>query len=249
MKLRVDKVAMIERLERQAEQIRKLPRQNIRIGRFFICYDVLLSSQRLGLEKEWARVKKYIALNNNDANEVGPRSAIARESLERSRNSGSGGLNWMEIYILSMLWGYGETNGRPAKDGPTKLFVSLATPDSNEIICQAAKFICDGDIKAGFELFCAGDRHLEEVGVAFGTKFLFAVGLTVPNAQVKPLVFDSRIKNSLEALGYEINALDATEYLVFCREMADIATRITVPVDKLEQFLFEANGKLERTMF
>ena len=230
------------KLEQMAQAVPKLNPQRIRIGRFLPCYDRLLSDPTLGFREEWEWAKRFIA-RRNKAKVVNESHLISRPDLKEAAGQCAG--NWTRVYILAMLWGYGASTGQPAKDGPAKLYLSLRTQDARNIIERAAGEIIQGNLEAGFTHFCIGESKLKEVGVSFGTKFLFAVGLVGNAVDVKPLVYDARIHKSLEALDYNYPApsgLRAADYVRYCNLMSWLAKQINADAGQLEQLLFEKKG-------
>lgn len=229
-------------LQKQLLAIRNSKTQAIPIGKFFPCYDRLLSDPELRFEKEWNWVKTFVAERNHRA-EPTSESIITRSDLKLAATACEG--NWVRLYLIVMLWGYGGAKNRALKDGPTKTYVSLRTANARATIDSTAAYVARGEIGTGYDRFCRGSDKLNEIGPAFGTKFLYAVGLGVEKGIIKPLVYDNRIQNSLDAL-LEITGkpglLKHSDYLTYCEFMRQCATAIDCNVYDLEQRLFELGG-------
>ena len=240
--------------------------QAVHVGKFIECHDILLSHSPLAID--WDKVKEHISLHNG-GNTLSSNSIITRECLAVDEFQQP---NWPAVYLLSMVWGFGETNGRPAKDGPAKLFVSTQTPQAAQRINNAAGRVLAGDLAGAFDSLCVidGASKLSEIGPSFGTKFLFAVGmhlaLFLPTQNpIRPLVYDARIKKALDKLFASFQAnmpaqdflwMDVKEgvhYEAYCACISESATlmnrnsrAVHVHWDayKLEQLLFEQAGNI-----
>jgi hypothetical protein len=234
--------------------------QVVPINKFFECYDILLSHPACPLHQTWTETKAYLAAQNENL-PLGVNTNITRNCL-----SGAVAVpvpNWPVIYLLTMLWGFGERD----KAGSAKLFVSTKTPDVAGKIVAVAELVLAGNLVAAFNGFCVngGDSKLHEVGKAFGTKFLFVAGMHLPPDAIRPLVFDENIKKALAALRaqfpHDLDAMafpwfdvnNGAEYESYCScineaaaAMNEIEGAANVHWDayKLEQLLFEHQANI-----
>lgn len=240
--------------------------QDIRVGRFYQCYDILLSHNDCPLAANWGHAKAHIAAISENGR-FDHNSRITRGFLEQfmilpQLAYEPPPTDYGAVYLLAMLWGYGSTGNKPAKDGPAKLFVSTQTDGALAKLELVANFVMVGGLAKAFDLFCLpnGDCKLRETGPSFGSKFLYAVGLALDDdIQTRPLVFDSRIDRSLKALmnlapvndqnrvAMEewIRMTTGEHYAAYCACMAETAPLINQAWSAyvLEQLLFEHNGQ------
>ena len=227
----------INTLNRNIDKITKLPIQSIRIEKLFECYDRLLFDNNAWLEaKNWLSKKKFIT--RDDLRNLATDCSTSKKA-------------WSVLFIVTMLWGYGEKDD----SGPVKLYFALKTPDASRIINNTAGLISLGKLTEGFLEI----RKLNEIGGSYGTKYLFSVGLAF-NLNPRPLVLDRKVEKSLKALWgddaekyfrlkertytYEKGAMRAADgYLKYCIALETAAAKLTNPVTPvlLEQFLFEAD--------
>lgn len=233
--------------------------QSVRVGEFHQCFDVLLSHQSCPLNLSWAKAKLHLAAHDNNAgfkaSTIVSRTCLRAAAVDRQPD-------WPAVYLLAMIWGFGETNGKPAKDGPPKLFVSTQTADVAIKLDKVAAEVVAGNLAASFDAICTqdGGAKLRQMGTSFGTKFLFIVGMRLRQEAVHPLVFDRRIAKALLALraGFpdDLNATDfpwfkvadGAEYQSYCsciKETAALMNKVEGGFYdqwdsyKLEQLLFE----------
>lgn len=218
--------------------------QEICVGEFYECYDILLSSNACPLSEQWNVAKTCITPGALAANSI-----ITRQHLNNASNQVEP--NWPAVYLLAMVWGFGSVVDTPAKDGPAKLFVSTQTTGAEERIIRTANLVLGGNLQDAFGGLCKADgaNKLRQIGSSFGTKYLYAVGLRNPaDANPKPLVFDARVKRSLRALPGGPPAWlpmnQPNHYHDYCAcmgESADILGDAWTAYN-LEQLLFEHNG-------
>lgn len=235
-------------LKSHTRSIQELAPQVIRVGGFYACYDRLLTDPDLGFAEDWARVKEFLEEQNSYRN-ANDDSKITRDVLKTAANTWVN-KHWARLFIFTMIWGYGGAPGKEPKDGPAKLYMSLRTKDSRAIIDKCANLVTEGKLQESFAEFCKGVKKLDQVGPAFGTKFLFSVGLPSSEETTKPLIYDSRIFKSLKALGYparETDRLTSDGYVQYCEFMKTCSDDLGCKAYDLEQFLFtNGEGKIEK---
>jgi hypothetical protein len=181
----------------------------------------------------------------------GPKSlrrAIARSQIAAtSAVCSAGDLSWTALFMVTMLWGYGDRD----KAGPTKLFLSLTTPKADSIIRASAEHVRgSGDFLPALDEIW----KLDQCGFSYGTKWLFAVGLSCPYS-IRPLVMDSNVaaalcelrgRNLAEAL-YGVSAWRRAEvkagYARYCADMGNWAAVLKCRSDQIERFLYENSSK------
>lgn len=125
--------------------------QSVRVGEFHQCFDVLLSHQSCPLNLSWAKAKLHLAAHDNNAgfkaSTIVSRTCLRAAAVDRQPD-------WPAVYLLAMIWGFGETNGKPAKDGPPKLFVSTQTADVAIKLDKVAAEVVAGNLAASFDAIC-----------------------------------------------------------------------------------------------
>jgi hypothetical protein len=231
--------------------------QTIPIGKLFESHDILLSHNSNPFVKQWQVVKKRIELENT--NVALPNWKISRCAIEKAATACS--VDWVELYILTMVWGFGATDD----GGPYKLRTSLCASGARNAIEGTAEMVLRGELASAFDNFCTakGKGRLPETGESFGSKFLYAVGLNSRwkdcNFGYQPLVFDGKIISSLKGLGYwperfkdngkryknNKPVFDGGLYVKYCEDIATEAARLHWPSTALEQSLFENSKALK----
>jgi hypothetical protein len=224
----------IERLRPHSQAIRVLTEQKVPVGRFLPCYDRLL------LDKPpWTNAKRI--LGNNRVISRAHLKAVA-SSCQQGRES------WPSLFVLAMLWGYGENDD----SGPVKLFFALGDPEQERIIEHTATQLLAGQLSTALLTI----RELPKIGTSYGTKFLYAAGSVSIHAP-SALVLDENIVKALRRVWgqecadtlFHLKAMKytyakgksraATGYVAYCQTMEAVGAELDVEPAKLEQFLFE----------
>ncbi|MCB0980665.1 MAG: hypothetical protein H6513_17375 [Acidimicrobiaceae bacterium] len=98
------------------------------------------------------------------------------------------------LFVLTMAWGSGVTNGR----GPRYTGAALAAGASTiDTLVHTRALIAEGDVAGAYRLH----RRLPGVGPSFHTKWMWVVGTTTPLTGPRPLILDSLVWQSLGADG------------------------------------------------
>jgi hypothetical protein len=239
----------------------KLPPQKPQatpIAKLLECHDILLSHASNPFRDQWAAVKARIESHNKDKEQR--KWTISRDMIEKTARASS--VDWIEVYILTMVWGFGASDD----GGPYKLRTSLRADRAKQKIEETAEMVLKGELCRAFDHFCTakGEGHLPETGESFGSKFLYAVGLNSRWKDLKyeyqPLVFDSKIIASLNGVlaywpkrfkgngePYKNNkpVYDGGLYRQYCEDIANQASRLKMTSTALEQSLFENNKHLK----
>ena len=95
------------------------------------------------------------------------------------------------VFVLTMMWGSGTTNGR----GPRYTKEALSTGTVADVLTTARSLLAGGNIPDAYDLH----RRLPGVGPAFFTKLLWVLGQTV-DISPAPLILDSFVWKSLGSL-------------------------------------------------
>jgi hypothetical protein len=145
------------------------------------------------------------------------------------------------LFVLTMAWGSGKTNGR----GPRNTAAALATDGATDTLRLARTHLSAGEIPAAYDLY----RQLRGIGPSFHTKWIWLVGRLVGTVP-RPLILDARVWCSLRALKW--NSLEAAggdrryshryvAYLQACQQWA--GTKHSA--EDVEFTLFDRNGSTE----
>jgi hypothetical protein len=125
-----------------------------------------------------------------------PPSRLSREYLVDARReldvSSDEAVN--RLFVLTMMWGSGTSNGR----GPRNTQAALEAPDAVDVLRQSVEFVAAGDLARAYDLH----RNLRQVGPSFHTKWLWVLGATA-EVRPRPLVMDKLVWNALGALGWD----------------------------------------------
>lgn len=98
---------------------------------------------------------------------------------------------YVPLFAACMIWGSGRTNGR----GPRNTQKALDCPDIETRLRGVADLVREGHSGDAYQR-----TRIPGVGGPFLTKFLWAVGTTLPPMHVRPLILDSRVWYSLNEL-------------------------------------------------
>lgn len=231
--------SVIDCLKAHKQTIESGHPQVVPITKYLPCYRVLLEKADW-----WDPFERWLD----------KRETISRKDIENLSKLGE--KQWPTLFVATMIWGYGENDD----SGPVKLFRAVTTDKAKDIIEHSARLVCDGKIRDGFVRI----RDLQDIGASFGTKFLFACGLSkkddiTPN----PLVLDRILANALKSLygkdeadkrfdlgardySYSSRALERAGdgYMSYCTEMKELASQIHCDVYQLELFMFREHKNL-----
>jgi hypothetical protein len=181
-----------------------------------------------------------------------PGGRIARNDLFRLGQLAIGGepTDRRRLLIATLMWGYGPLGGRSYINANRVLGVTGL--DKQLADCAAA--LRDADARAAF-LALDG---LSGYRIGFFTKYLYFLARdSLWDSDVaKPLIFDSRVENTLNFLRRALNVQwDApltprhsavTRYLHYCETVQAWATQLSLEpgvegAEKVEQFLFSTD--------
>ena len=227
---------VINKLNKSIIKIKALKPQVISIRKYWECYALILVNNR-----HWNNANKWMSGKTSIS-----RSDIKDLSIACKNNDQS----WATLFVVTMLWGYGESDD----SGPIKLYFALKTNNADQIISKTAEYVAKADLVNAFIKI----RELDEIGGSFGTKYLFAVGQAYEHMPI-PLVLDSKIIKALRNLWGESDAeklfelkkqpyiyssaikTAAVGYVAYCAIIQKIAEQLNEPTtpEHLEQFLFE----------
>ena len=99
-----------------------------------------------------------------------------------------------EIFIKTMMWGSGTTNGR----GPRYTSKALSDGKLVATLIKAREFLIKSDIPSAYDLH----RQIPGVGPSFHTKLLWVIGSDIERLDPRPLVLDELVWKGLGAIGW-----------------------------------------------
>lgn len=161
----------------------------------------------------------------------------------------------MDLFVATMIWGFGDKD----EAGPVKLFLAVRTPGFDDTLKKCAEEVAQGHLACAF----CSIRELNEIGPSFGTKFLYALGVS-SQLKVKPLVLDGVVTKALQrGMGedeanrrflldklYYTSAKAKAEagkaYQHYCESMSQWAKDLDdgITSEQLELFLFSCGKNL-----
>jgi hypothetical protein len=99
-----------------------------------------------------------------------------------------------ELFIKTMMWGSGTTNGR----GPRHTDKALREGKPAEIMIGARKLLKASRISDAYDLH----RRFPGVGPSFHTKLLWVIGSDIENLNPQPLILDELVWKGLKSTGW-----------------------------------------------
>lgn len=227
-----------EKLGRHAATISALPDQVLSVGKYLQVYEKLFHDHPC-----WTRALEV--LGNSEVISRSQLASVARQCTD-------GTLDWKVLFLVTMLWGFGDGD----KAGSTKLFMSMQTPNSDQIIHDSARMVLTGQLTDAL----ATIWKLNQCGYSYGTKWLFAVGTASTNS-LKPVVLDRKVVDALRLLlgseeaekRYQVSSVGRSTtikaaqakagYIRYCQDMNQWALALSPQCSaaQLERFLFESN--------
>ena len=150
-------------------------------------------------------------------------TSINREelrSLARSAFDVNGGL-LSELFVKTMMWGSGTTNGR----GPRNTNKALVEGNPHDVLIDMHRYMRTSDIESAYYLY----RRLPGVGPSFHTKLLWVVGSTISELKPRPLILDELVWlglkeiqwNSVRASGSVRRGARYVAYLNECKRLSE----------------------------
>ena len=124
-----------------------------------------------------------------------------------------------ELFVKTMMWGSGTTNGR----GPRYTNKALSDGKLVGTLIKARELLMKSDIPAAYDLH----RQIPGVGPSFHTKLLWVIGSDIENLDPRPLILDELVWKGLGAIGWSsVRAAETLRrgrryiaYLKFCQQL------------------------------
>ena len=99
-----------------------------------------------------------------------------------------------ELFVKTMMWGSGTTNGR----GPRYTNKALSGGKLVATLIKVREFLMKSDIPAAYDLH----RQIPGVGPSFHTKLLWVIGSDIENLNPRPLILDELVWKGLKLIGW-----------------------------------------------
>lgn len=170
------------------------------------------------------------------------RGDIRRLAVEQCSTEGN-----RVLFIAAMVWGRGKSNGRMLPH----IMNAIRSAQFDDTLAVTSRQIIEGELEAAYRAW-----DLPGVREPFFTKWFWAAGQRCQAAGGRPLVLDTRVWNTLSALGWDsIEAAGsrkrARRYLAYLRTVEWWSDQLSQPgaavgPEDIEFALFTANGNLWR---
>ena len=98
------------------------------------------------------------------------------------------------LFVKTMMWGSGTTNGR----GPRYTASALRRSDIAQLMKKIYNDLADGRIEDAYRIH----KKIPGVGPSFHTKLLWVIGSAIENKALTPLILDDRVWASLKRIGW-----------------------------------------------
>ena len=124
-----------------------------------------------------------------------------------------------ELFVKTMMWGSGTTNGR----GPRYTSKALKDCDLAEILIEVRGLLLMSRISDAYDLH----RQIPGVGPSFHTKLLWVIGSDIEDLNPRPLILDELVWKGLGAIGWSsVRAAETLRrgrryiaYIKFCQQL------------------------------
>jgi len=165
----------------------------------------------------------------------------------RARSSVDQSEDLIALWVATMMWGSGTTNGR----GPWRTSQGLRFVHLHESLQTTRQLVVGGELDSAFAMLSRGHLKIPGCGPAFFTKWLWAASLTETEPPIRPLILDTRVKASIKnATGPTNWVTGADGYLSYCLTLDAVAHRLTdttklagITSEKVEWLLFDRNDQ------
>ena len=127
-----------------------------------------------------------------------PLASISRDDLKNEAASAFKRNDLSELprlFVKTMMWGSGTTNGR----GPRYTASALRGSDMTQLMKKIYNELADGRIEDAYGLH----KQIHGVGPSFHTKLLWVVGSAIENKGLTPLILDDRVWAGLKKIGWK----------------------------------------------
>ena len=145
-----------------------------------------------------------------------------------------------ELFVKTMMWGSGTTNGR----GPRYTSKALKEGKPVEVLIKVRELLKSSQISDAYDLH----RQIPGVGPSFHTKLLWVIGSDLENLRPRPLILDDVVWKGLKAIGWSSRkAADSIRrgkrYEAYLKECEVLASEKERTPEDIEYSLFELGKK------
>ena len=140
-----------------------------------------------------------------------------------------------ELFVKTMMWGSGTTNGR----GPRYTNKALKDCDLAEILIEVRRLLKMSRISDAYDLH----RLIPGVGPSFHTKLLWVIGSNLESLNPRPLILDELVWKGLKSSGW--NSIQAAgtlnrgrRYCAYLNQCSHLATEHSCSPEDIEYSLF-----------
>ena len=140
-----------------------------------------------------------------------------------------------ELFVKTMMWGSGTTNGR----GPRYTSKALKEGELVDVLIKVRELLLSSQISKAYDLH----RRIPGVGPSFHTKLLWVIGSDVKNLSPRPLILDDVVWKGLKAIGWSSRKAAGTirlgkRYEAYLKECEEWATEKKCTAEDIEYSLF-----------
>ena len=140
-----------------------------------------------------------------------------------------------ELFVKTMMWGSGTTNGR----GPRYTNKALSGGKLVATLIKVREFLMKSDIPAAYDLH----RRIPGVGPSFHTKLLWVIGSDIENLNPRPLILDELVWKGLKLIGWSSIQAAGTlnrgrRYGAYLDQCSLLATQHSCSPEDIEYSLF-----------
>ena len=140
-----------------------------------------------------------------------------------------------ELFVKTMMWGSGTTNGR----GPRYTNKALSGGKLVATLIKARELLMKSDIPAAYDLH----RQIPGVGPSFHTKLLWVIGSDIENLDPRPLILDELVWKGLKLMGWSSIQAAKTlnrgrRYGAYLDQCSLLATQHSCSPEDIEYSLF-----------
>jgi hypothetical protein len=169
--------------------------------------------------------------------------------LAHKANSTSAATDLVRLWVATMMWGSGTSNGR----GPWRTAQGLADPDLLAVLDRTFGLVANGKLRDAYSAF-----KVDGCGESYFTKWLWSASLGAGTATPTPLILDLRVRAVLGIVNRDsLQPRGASGYIKYVDQMSSVASTLNakkglhMTAEKLEWLMFErparrSSGGLDR---
>ena len=140
-----------------------------------------------------------------------------------------------QLFVKTMMWGSGTTNGR----GPRYTNKALSDGKLVGTLIKVREFLMKSDVPSAYDLH----RQIPGVGPSFHTKLLWVIGSDIENLNPRPLILDELVWKGLKSIGW--NSIQAAgtlnrgrRYCAYLNQCSRLAAEHSCTPEDVEYSLY-----------